>query len=94
MIKSEAREFWSDVEDALYDYFDGDDSFWSIETYMEDDSYDGTEGASIDIEIDYDEVPEYYDDIFDAVEEAVDNCGWEYSADWNDNVYEVTHWED
>lgn len=94
MKKSLAREFWSDVKDALYEHFDGDDSFWSTETYMDNDPYDGTEGACIDIEVDYEAVPEEYDDIFGEIENAVSNCGWDYRADWNGNVYEVAIWED
>lgn len=94
MKKSEAHEFWNDVIDALNDYFDGDNSFWNTKTYMENDPYDGSEGASIDIKIDYDEVPEEYDDIFEEIKNAVNNCGWNYGSDWNGNVYEVTHWEE
>lgn len=92
MYKRTAYEFWNDVRDALNEYFENDNCFWSIETYMTTD--DGCQGAAIDIEIDYDDVPEYYDDIFCEVENAVDNCGWSFSADWDGNTYKVVLWDD
>lgn len=94
MNKRTAKEFWNDVEDALDDYFEDYDCFWDTKTYMTTNPYNDNDGAEIDIKIDYDEVPDDIDDVFCEIEDAVDNCGWEYSADWNGNVYEVVLWDD
>ena len=62
--------------------------------YITTDTYNNIQGAEIDIEIDYDEVPEDIDDIFCEIEDAVADCGWEYNSNWNGNVFEVVLWDE
>ncbi len=83
MDREMAYDFFQDVENALDNAFD--DCFWSIETEVFSDE------ANIYITINYEDVPEYLeDDIFTEIEDALDDLEWEFSADWQDNVYEIT----
>lgn len=83
MKKSEAKEFFYDVRNSLNDYFGDYDCFWETETEILHHE------ATIYITIDYDNVP--HEDVCEGIEDAVDNIGWDYKADWDDcRTYRVT----
>lgn len=82
MKKSTAKKFFNDVTNALSSYFE--DRFWSIDTEILHHE------ATIYIKVHYDQVPEYIDDVFIEVENAMNNLHWEYGADWDGNTYFMT----
>lgn len=80
MNRSTANSFFKDVKRALNDSFD--ECFWSIQTEVLNHE------ATIYITLDY--YPDYIDDVYCAVEDALDdNVHWDFGYDWSDNTLGV-----
>ena len=83
MNNSTAQDFYNDVENALNEAFD--DVFWGIDTETYSDE------ANIYISINYDDVPEYLEDVFTEIEDALEDViyDWNCGTDWQDNTFEL-----